>query len=70
MRRIEGIIDRFEGGKAVIRANGEEFSIPKKLIPEAKEGDVMKFSFVIEKTKTKNIKSKAKRLISEILKGK
>ena len=60
------IIDRFEGGYAIVEmADGKYIDIPKSELPKnAKEGDCL--SLVIDKQKNDERKSKMKKLINEI----
>lgn len=69
MENIKGIIDRFEGEKAVIRANGEDIIIPKKKLPDGKEGDVVTLRIDVNKAATEKTRKKVSKLLSEILKG-
>ena len=51
------IIDRFEGDYAVVEINKQKFvNIPKVLLKNAKEGDII--SINIEKSETEKQKSK------------
>lgn len=68
MKKIKGIIDRFEDGRAVVRVGGEDLVMPKKLTLGFFEGDIVSVLITAEKKKTKNSRKKAKKLISEILK--
>jgi len=68
MKKIKGTIDRFEGGRAVVRVGGEDLLIPRKFVSGFLEGDIVSVLITAEKKKTKNSRKKAKKLISEILK--
>ena len=59
------IIDRFENGFAVVELPDGGFAdLPRTLVPEAAEGDVVKIS--IEKEETENRKKKIKGLMDEL----
>lgn len=60
-------IDRFEGNWAVLEYNDNTFDVPKELLPdEAKEGDVLKISFEIDKNKTLERQNKIKDLEDDL----
>lgn len=68
MKKTKAIVDRFEGGFAVVSADSVSFDIPKKLIPkEAKEGDVIYITVTDDKEETKHMQELAKNLLNEVL---
>lgn len=53
------IIDRFEGDFAVVETENEKFTqIPKMLIPDAKEGDVVDITINSDETAKRSAKIK------------
>lgn len=61
------IIDRFEEDWAVLEYNDDTFDVPRELLPdEAKEGDVLKISFEIDKNKTLERQNKIKDLEDDL----
>ena len=59
------IIDRFEGDYAVVEINKHNFvNIPKVLLKNAKEGDII--SINIEKSETEKQKSKIENLMEDL----
>lgn len=62
------IIDRFEGDKAVLMLDREEFFVPKKLIPkEAGEGQTLIFNISTDADENEKRQKTAKELLNEIL---
>lgn len=62
---MEVIIDRFEGDYAVVEiAKGKLINMPKVLVPNAQEGDVIKI--IIDKEKTKKRKEQVKELVNDL----
>lgn len=62
---MELIIDRFEGDYAVLEIEiGKTVSIPRILIPNAKEGDVINIS--VNKAKTKERENNINKLVDEL----
>ena len=60
------IIDRFEGGYAVaVLENGETAEISKKLLPRAKEGDVIRITY--DKTATERRRREAREAFDSLL---
>lgn len=58
------IIDRFEGGWAVIEFNRHTFNLPRHLLPtEAKGGDVIKITITVDQKATQKQKKKADSLL-------
>lgn len=63
----QAIIDRFEGGYAVIEHDGNTFDFPRALLPEeAKEGDVLVFSVSIDATGTEDRKDTIRKLEDDL----
>jgi len=59
------IIDRFEGNYAVVEIDvGKFVNIPKILLPNAKEGDVIKIEK--DKKETKNRKKNIQKLMNDV----
>lgn len=59
------IVDRFEGDYAVVEiAIGKFVNIPRVLVPDAKEGDIIKIE--IEKEETEEIKKYIKDLMNNV----
>ena len=59
------IIDRFEGNYAVVEIDvGKFVNIPKILLPNAKEGDVIKIEK--DKKETKNRKKIIQKLMNDV----
>ena len=59
------IIDRFEGNYAVVEIDvGKFVNIPKVLLPNAKEGDVIKIEK--DKKETKNRKKNIQKLMNDV----
>ena len=61
------IIDRFEGDSAVVELPSKVIiNIPRILLPNAKEGDVI--SIEIDKEETKNRKKRVNNLMNDLFK--
>ena len=59
------IIDRFEGDYAVVELEvGKSVNIPKILIPDAKEGDVIKI--IIDRETTEERKKQIQELVNNV----
>ena len=59
------IIDRFEGDYAVVEVNvGKFVSLPRILVPDAKEGDVI--SITIDKEETERRKKHIRNLMDNL----
>lgn len=59
------IIDRFEGEYAVAELpDGKMINVPKILLPDAKEGDVVEIT--VDKNKTKEIKKEISELVESV----
>ena len=58
------IIDRFEGDYAIIEGHSREsLLLPKELMPEALEGDVIIISVQVDRKETEKRKKEAKKLL-------
>ena len=68
---IKGTIDRFEGGKVVIKVeNDQDIVIPKSYIEEAfKEGDSINVTFLTNDQATQDKENLAKDILNQIIKG-
>lgn len=61
------IIDRFEGEYAIVEINKNKFvNIPKILVPNAKENDII--SIEIKKNETKKRKKNIQKLMENVFK--
>ena len=67
---LSGVVDRLEGGQAVIKLdNGQEILWPKKDLPaDCQESTVIKLTLRSDKTEGKMREQTAKDLLNEILK--
>jgi len=66
---MKAIIDRFEGSWAVIEYDGTVFNFPRDLLPrDARGGDVVRFSVVIDSTGTTEQRKRVKKLEDELFK--
>ena len=62
---MEVIIDRFEGDYAVVEiTKGKMVNMPKVLVPDAKEGDVIKI--IVDKEATKKRQEHVKDLVNDL----
>lgn len=62
---MEVIVNRIEGNYLILELeNGNVIDVPKELIPEAKEGDIV--NITIDKEKTKRKKEEIEHLINSI----
>lgn len=68
MVKTKGTIDRFEGEKAVIRTAQDEIILPRSLVPEFAEGDVVSIWIMPEKEDTEKTQEIAQNLLKDILK--
>jgi ribosome recycling factor len=63
--KMKVIVDRFEGDYAVVEiAIGKCVNIPRVLVPDAKEGDIIKIE--IEKNETEKRKKYIKDLMNNV----
>ncbi len=61
------IIDRFEGDWAVIEFEEKTFNLPRVLLPlDAREGDVVKISVVVDLNTTKKRREQIEKLMDEL----
>lgn len=68
MKKIKGVIDRFEGQGAFLKSNGNELMIPKKLI-SGEVGDSVVITFSTEEEDLKGSQEIAEKLLTKALKG-
>lgn len=62
---MEVVIDRFEGEYAVVEIDKDKFeNLPRILVPDAKEGDVVKI--IIDHDKTKKRKEHISNLMDNL----
>lgn len=62
---MEVIVNRIEGNYLILELeNGNVIDVPKELIPEAKEGDIV--NITIDKEKTKRKKEEIENLINSV----
>ncbi len=70
MKKIKGIIDRFEGEYAVIEIGNETKDILKSSLPkQAKVGDVIYFNgdqIVVDKEETEKLRKEIEDLMDEV----
>ncbi|WP_026562007.1 DUF3006 domain-containing protein [Bacillus sp. J37] len=70
MRKVSGIIDRFEGNFAVVEINGVTKDINKSLFPkEATVGDVIEFDgekVTILKNETEKLRKEIEDLMNDV----
>ncbi|CDV96352.1 Protein of unknown function (DUF3006) [Desulfitobacterium hafniense] len=59
------IIDRFEGDFAVIESGDRQmFNLPRTLMPEAKEGDVISIAVIVDEKETKSRRERIKGMMN------
>lgn len=68
MEKIRGVIDRFEGERAVIRAGGADIIIPKKELSDFKEGESITIIIATDAEETENNAKIAQELMTQIFK--
>lgn len=62
---MEVIVNRIEGNYLILELeNGNVIDVPKELIPEAKEGDII--TIVIDQEKTKRKKEEIENLVNSV----
>ncbi|MGL5514112.1 MAG: DUF3006 domain-containing protein [Sporomusa sp.] len=68
--RIKAVIDRFETGKAVLLVGEQEISVnwPRKLLPEAQEGDILSIEISVDVEATQQAKAEIDELYEAIVK--
>lgn len=66
MQKIKGIIDRFEGEKAVVLVSGKQMTFPKELFNDFSEGDSVAITVSGEKEDTEDSKKVAESLLRQI----
>lgn len=62
---MELVIDRFEGDYAILELSlGKFVEIPRELVPDAKEGDIVKI--IVDKDSTKRRKKEISDLVDNL----
>ncbi len=69
MKKIKGILDRFEENKAIIKYNGSKIILEKNLMREFSEGDSVILVVTNENEDIKNSNQVAKKLLTQVLRG-
>jgi len=67
---IQGVIDRFEGSKAVLLLGDDEVQViwPRNILPsEVKEGDILQINLEVDYEATESAKEEAKRLLEQVI---
>ena len=68
--RIQAVIDRFEGNKAVLLVGDDEVQVawPRHLLPsEVEEGDILSMALQIDSEATAAARGEAESLLKQIL---
>lgn len=67
---MKAIIDRFEGHLAVLEVAGSiMWQVPRDFLPTgAKEGDVVEFSFHLDRAATQKAQAENQRLLDDLFK--
>ena len=68
MKKIKGTIDRFEEEKAVITAADGEIIVPKSVVSDFSEGDVVSILFASDAEDTENSQKVAHALVTDLFK--
>lgn len=67
MKKLKGIIDRFEGEFAVVEIDGKTIDFPKYIFPkEADVGDVVIIEVKVDKKATEKLRREIEELMSEV----
>ncbi|KIQ93129.1 hypothetical protein LH47_02823 [Anoxybacillus thermarum] len=67
MKKVKGIIDRFEDDIAVVEINGKTQDFPKSIFPkEAEVGDVVIIEVVVDKKETEKLRKEIEELMNEV----
>jgi hypothetical protein len=70
MKKVKGIIDRFEGDIAVVEINGKTQDFPKSIFPkEAEVGDVVIIdgdTVAVDKKETEKLRKEIEELMNEV----
>jgi hypothetical protein len=67
MKKVKGIIDRFEDDIAVVEINGKTHDFPKAIFPkEADVGDVVIIEVTVDKKETAKLRKEIKELMNEV----
>ena len=66
--KLNAVIDRFEGDKAVLLVGEQETSVnwPKELLPAVKEGDILAIDITVDEQATKQAQAEADELFAQI----
>ena len=65
---MQAILDRFEGSSAVLRADGQELTVPREDLPkDAKEGAAFFLIFSQSQSEEEHREKLAKSILNEIL---
>ena len=68
--KLQAVIDRFEGNKAVLLVGDDEAQLvwPRHILPsEVKEGDILRIDLQVDSQATANAKIGAENLLKQIL---
>jgi hypothetical protein len=68
MKKIRGVVDRIEGENMIIKNNGNELLVPKKIV-SAKPGETIVITFSSEADDSRKSNEIAKDLLMQALKG-
>jgi hypothetical protein len=67
MKKVKGIIDRFEGAIVVVEINGKTQDFPKSIFPkEAEVGDVVIIEVMVDKKATEKLRREIEELMNEV----
>jgi Protein of unknown function (DUF3006) len=67
MKKVKGIIDRFEGDIAVVEINGKTQDFPKSIFPkEAEVGDLVIIEVTVDKKATVKLRREIEELMNEV----
>ncbi|ABC61292.1 hypothetical protein [Geobacillus phage GBSV1] len=66
-RKVQGIVDRFEGDIAVVEIGRKTLDFPKDIFPkEADVGDVVIIEVTIDKKETEKLRKEIEELMNEV----
>ncbi|MDF1511192.1 DUF3006 domain-containing protein [Robertmurraya sp. DFI.2.37] len=67
MKKLKGIIDRFEGEFAVVEIDGKTIDFPKSIFPkEADVGNVVIIEVKVDKKETEKLRREIEELMNEV----
>jgi Protein of unknown function (DUF3006) len=67
MKKVKGIIDRFEGDIVVVEIDGKTHDFPKTIFPkEAEVGDVVIIEVTVDKKATEKLRREIEELMNEV----